>query len=114
MRKILIAVLFSVLFSVLSFAQTGNWQPGNQQAVTGTATALPNVQTTAVCLKVVPGGTQTVFIGGSGVTTSNGFPLAVSSTSGDSTCFQINNLNRIYVIASTTGSTIAWFTVGGQ
>lgn len=103
-------LLFAFLVSCLCFAQTGNWQPGGQQAVTAVATALPSKVSTAVCVKVVPGGTQTVFIGGSTVTTSTGYPLAAS----ESSCFQSNNLNRVYVVAASTGSTIAWFTVGGQ
>lgn len=78
-----------------------------QQAVTGTATKLPNLNTQNVCLKVIPAGTQVVYVGSSAaVTTSTGYPLSA----GDSVCMVVNNLNQIYVVATTTGSTMSWVT----
>lgn len=90
------------------FAQSlGSFVQGGQQAVTGSAVQLPNFVANAICLSVAPGGTQTVYIGGAAVSTSTGFPLAA----GGGTCFPIANLNQLYVVATTTGSTVAWYGV---
>ncbi len=100
-----------VLCSLSLFAQSlrsiGYFVQGGQQAVTGSAVALPSFTANAICLATVSGGSQTVFIGGSSVTTSTGFPLAA----GSGTCFPISNLNQLYVIAASTGSTVAWYGV---
>lgn len=99
-----IAIL--ALVAVGALAQSVGWfKPGNQQAVTGTAAQLPSFVANVTCLKVVPGGTQVVYIGGPTVTTSTGYPLNAS----ESACFPAVNLNQIYVIAANTGSTVAWF-----
>jgi len=77
-----------------------------QQSVTASAAALPSTALTrpACLLAPVTNGT-TVYIGPSGVTTSTGFPLAA----GGSLCgLPVSNLNQLYVIASTTGSSVAW------
>lgn len=87
------------------FAQIGQQIHTNQQAVTASAVPLPSFQTQYACVKVIAGGTQTVYVGNSSsVTTSTGYPLAA----GDSVCLQVNNLNQLYVIAGGTGSTVAW------
>ena len=75
-----------------------------QQAVTGTAAVLPTVTASRICLRVLIAGTQTVYFGPSGVTTSTGQELSP----GDTWCGTLSNLNSIYVIASTTGSTIGY------
>ncbi len=75
-----------------------------QQAVTATATALPSNAGKVVCLKVKDTGTQTVYYGPTGVTTSTGMELLP----GASMCRSIDNSNRIFVIAGATGSTVSF------
>ena len=75
-----------------------------QQAVTATATVLPTVTAERVCIKVLTGGTQTVYFGPSGVTTTTGQELSP----GDAWCGKVSNLNKIFVIAGSTGSTVAY------
>jgi len=96
-----------VLTAAALFGQSplGQFKAGGQQAVTGTAAQLPSFTSNAVCIEVIPGGSQTVYIGDSTVTTSNGFPIAA----GTGLCFISQNLNKIYVVAASTGSTIAWY-----
>jgi len=76
-----------------------------QQAVTATAVALPSNSAKQVCIKVLMAGTQTVYFGPSGVTTSTGQELSP----GDAACLALDNTNRIYVIAGGTGSTVAFY-----
>jgi hypothetical protein len=76
----------------------------NQQAVTATAAALPTNTAKRVCMKVLTGGTQTVYFGATGVTTGTGQELSP----GDAWCAPISNTNLIYVIAASTGSTVAF------
>lgn len=83
----------------------GVFKSGGQQAVTGTAAKLPSFFANVTCLKVVPGGTQVVYVGDSTVTTANGYPLSAN----ESACFPAINMNQVYVVATTTGSTVAWF-----
>lgn len=104
MKRLFIAFAFA---GALLAQSLGSFVQGGQQTVTGTAAQLPAFVANAICLKVVDGGPQTVYIGSVGVTTSNGFPLVA----GAGTCFPIANLNQLYVIASTTGSTVAWYGV---
>lgn len=104
MKRLLIAFAFA---GTLLAQNLGSFVQGGQQAVTGTAAQLPAFVANAICLKVVDGGTQTVFIGAVGVLTSTGFPLVA----GAGTCFPIANLNQLYVIAASTGSTVAWYGV---
>ena len=74
-----------------------------QQAVTASAVALPTNSGKAVCVKVLLASTLNVYVGGSGVTTGNGYELAP----GDSACWSLTNSNLLYVIASSTGSTVS-------
>lgn len=111
-RKPWIALLLPVIGTIAVWyggkvhAQSiGIFVAAGQQAVTGTAAALPSQANTVLCVKGVPGNSLTIYIGGSTVTTSTGYPLAAS----ESACFPIVNANRLYVIASSTGSSIAWF-----
>ena len=98
-------ILFFTLAAALMAQSVGTFKNGGQQAVTGTAAKLPSFLANVTCIKVVPAGTQVVYIGNSTVTTSNGYPLSAS----DSVCFPAVNLNQIYVVAASTGSTVAWF-----
>lgn len=75
-----------------------------QQAVTASAVALPSNSAGRVCVKVLASGTQTVYFGPSGVTTSTGQELSP----GDSWCGPVSNTNKIFVIAGSTGSTVAF------
>jgi len=75
-----------------------------QVAVTATAQALPSNTTQSVCVKALEANSIKVYVGPSGVTTSNGMELSA----GDGWCTSVSNSNAIYVIASTTGASIAW------
>jgi len=77
-----------------------------QQAVTASAVALPTTTLSRpACVVALAGNSLTVYIGPSGVTTANGFPLSA----GASVCgLSVANLNQIFVIASSTGSSVAW------
>lgn len=75
-----------------------------QQAVTGTAAVLPTVSASRVCIKVLTGGTQIVYFGITGVSTSTGQELSP----GDAWCGALSNVNKLFVIAATTGSTVAY------
>lgn len=108
-------IVLALLLAVALFYQRPNTvhaQPmvpktTGQQAVTGTAAALPNLGIGVACIKALPANTLTVYIGFvSTVTTSTGYPLAAS----ESYCTQVSNLNTFYVVASTTGSSVAWAT----
>lgn len=76
----------------------------NQQAVTATAAALPSNPTKGVCVKALVANTLNVYVGASGVTTSTGAELAA----GDSLCLPVTNSNLIFVIASSTGSSVSF------
>lgn len=75
-----------------------------QQAVTATAAVLPTQAAKNVCIKVLIAGTQTVYYGPTGVTTATGQEISA----GDASCMALDNVNRIFVIAGGTGSTVAW------
>ena len=75
-----------------------------QQAVTATAAALPTNSVHGFCVKALPTNSITVYVGPSGVTDSTGYPL----NGGDSICYQSSNTNLAYVIASTTGASVAF------
>jgi hypothetical protein len=74
-----------------------------QQAVTASAAALPSNAAHSFCVKALPTNALTVYLGGSGVTTSTGYPLQP----GDWFCYQLSNTNLVYVIASSTGSSVS-------
>jgi hypothetical protein len=75
-----------------------------QQAVTTSAAPLPSNGAKSFCIKVLSGGTQDVYFGVTGVTTSTGFPLSP----GDSDCFPLSNTSTVFVIAGSAGSTVAF------
>jgi hypothetical protein len=75
-----------------------------QQPVTATATALSSNSTHSFCVKALVTNGLTVYVGtSSAVTTSSGFPLEPGIVA----CYQASNTNLIYVIASSTGSSVA-------
>ena len=75
-----------------------------QQAVTGSAVALATHASKNVCVKSLIGNNLTVYVGPTGITTSTGMELAP----GDSVCLPVSNTNLLFVIASTTGSSVSW------
>jgi hypothetical protein len=76
-----------------------------QQAVTGTAAALPAAAlTTGVIITGLSTNTISVFIGPIGVTTSTGAEIQPGAALSVAT----PNLDNLYVVASTTGATVTW------
>lgn len=77
-----------------------------QQSVTASAVALPTTTLNRpACIQALPGNGQTVYLGPAGVTTSTGFPLPP----GAGLCnLPISNLNQIFVIAASIGSSVSW------
>jgi hypothetical protein len=82
----------------------GSFSSG-QQSVTASATALsPIAASRNVLLCALSTNTISIFIGSSGVTTSNGLEIPPGQCRG----FYLGNTDLVYVIASTTGATISW------
>jgi hypothetical protein len=75
-----------------------------QQAVTGTAAALPSQAVHYACIIAIPTNAITIYSGPSGITTGTGFPM----TANFPVCIAVTNLNVLYVVASTTGASVAW------
>jgi hypothetical protein len=76
---------------------------GFQQAVTASAVALATNSSHTFCVQALPANTINIYVGPSGVTTSTGLPLAPGATA----CWPLSNTNLVYVIASTTGASVA-------
>lgn len=74
------------------------------QAATLSAVVLPTSSAKSVCLKVLVAGSQKVYFGPSGVTATTGQELSP----GDSWCGSLDNVNRVYIISTVTGSTVAY------
>jgi hypothetical protein len=77
---------------------------GTQQAVTASAVALPSNAGHGFCVKALPTNALTIYVGQSGITTATGYPLGP----GDSICYQVTNSNLIFVISTSTGSSVAF------
>jgi hypothetical protein len=75
-----------------------------QAAVTGTAAALASHAAKFVCVKALIGNTINVYVGATGVTTSTGMEL----TPGQPICQYVSNTNLVFVVASTTGASVAY------
>lgn len=75
-----------------------------QQAVTGTAAALATNTAKSVCVKALVANTINIYVGATGVTTGTGFEL----TPGGGACWTVANTNLLFVVASTTGASVAW------
>lgn len=86
-----------------AFIGLGTFNAG-QQAVTGTAAALPSASTRAVCVTALSTNTISIFLGPTGVTASTGLELQP----GQATCQPVSNSNLIFVVAATTGATATW------
>lgn len=75
------------------------------QAVTATAAALSTqAVNNKVCVEALSTNAISVFLGPSGVTTSTGFELVPKAVQ----CYEVSNVNAVYVIASTTGASVTW------
>jgi hypothetical protein len=75
-----------------------------QQTCTASAAALPNVQYFyGVVIKALTANTGTVYVGGAGVTSANGFPL----TAGESISYAATNANLIYIVGSDTTQVVS-------
>ena len=75
-----------------------------QQAVTGTGVALATQAARAICVVALLANTIPVYVGASGVTTSTGMQLSP----GQGFCQPVNNVNLVFVVASTTGAIVSW------
>lgn len=75
-----------------------------QQAVTSSATALATNTAKNVCLSSLITSTVEVYVGATGVTTSTGFQLSP----GQGACWQVNNTNLLFVVATGAGATVSW------
>jgi len=76
---------------------------GFQQAVTASAVALSANASHSFCVTALPSNTINIYVGPAGVTTSTGTPLAP----GQAACFGLNNTNLVFVIAGSTGASVA-------
>ena len=75
-----------------------------QQTSTGTATALPaNTLTSGIVLTNI-GTTNAIWVGGSGLTTSNGYSLAAGASVG----LVVSNTGSIYILQDTGASTLSF------
>lgn len=107
LAALLIAVIMPFPPSPLDAQNVGSWGATGQQAVTGSAAALASSTARAACVKAASGNSLVVYVGNSAsVTTSTGYGIEA----GQSFCTPLTNLNQIYVIASSTGSSVTWFT----
>lgn len=83
-----------------------------QQAVTASATALPSIKAKAVLIKASDTNALSIYIGDSTVTIPGGANPGLSLAPGDGVSIPVDNTNRLYVIAATTGATIEWIAEG--
>lgn len=75
-----------------------------QQAVTASAVALPSNTAKEVCVKALVGNALNIYVGPSGVATTTGIELAP----GDGYCTRVTNTNALFVVASSTGSSVSF------
>lgn len=75
-----------------------------QQAVTASAVALPSNAAKEVCVKALVGNALNIYVGPSGVATTTGIELAP----GDGYCTRVTNTNALFVVASSTGSSVSF------
>ena len=79
-----------------------------QLSVTTTAASIPANAVRSVCLTVASGSSNTVVIGGSGVTTTTGYELQKSATTiQPSVCLNVDNTAAVFAVSSGTG-TLDW------
>ena len=100
------ALWLAFAFAAAACAQNGTFGATGQQAVTASAAVLVVPSSLAVvCVKALSTNTIAVWVGATAaVTTSTGYPLSAS----ESTCVATSAGKPIYVIASTTGASVAF------
>ena len=76
-------------------------------AAAGTRIRLPNRAGVAVTIKALPGNTDNIFLGDSGVTSSNGHVLAA----GDAVNVAMDNLNRFWIDSAVNGEGVSHLVV---
>ena len=77
----------------------------NSYTVSTSVVALPSVSlTNGVVLMATSSNTGTVYVGGSTITSSTGFPLAA----GQSVYYAVSNLSAIYVLGTNTSDTLKY------
>ena len=87
-----------------------NVQSGQKDVTTaGTAEALTSTSTTcrAVAIKAKSTNTGNIYVGNSGVTSSNGFILRGS----ESITLDIDDVSKVYIDASVSGEGVSWIMV---
>lgn len=67
-------------------------------AAASTATTTRRAQSAGVLIKALSTNSETVYVGGSDVTTSNGYPLAAS----ESVSLPIDDPSRIYIVGTSS------------
>lgn len=82
------------------------------QAVTATAAALPDLPVKELLLQADPGNVINVYVGRDTVTVPGGAKPGIVLTPGSVVTFKPQNLNQVYVIASTTGAKVNWLAEG--
>ena len=116
-RYIAIAAILAVLAAPLLVSQavitSGSTVVSGQVSVTTTAAALPNNPVRGgVCLTVASGSSNTVFVGGSNVSSSVGFEIQKSSASVQPIlCLPVINTAAIFAVSTGT-ATLDWIEVG--
>jgi hypothetical protein len=76
-----------------------------QQTVATTAAALPNqALVNGVAVQALSTNTQTVYVGGSGVTSTTGYPLAA----GQAISFAVANADSVYVLGQNATDVVAF------
>ena len=101
-------LVLALAFVALALSQTGTFGLTGQQAVTATAAVLAiPTGLASVCVKALPSNTSPAVVwygGNAAVTTSTGWPLSAN----DSVCVPVGGGQRIFLVASGTGSGVAW------
>lgn len=115
-RLIAIAAILALCALPMLFSQavvtSGATVVSGQASVTSTAAALANNPVRGgVCLTVASGSANTVFVGGSAVSTTTGFEIQKSSASVQPIlCLAVNNTAAIFAVSSGT-ATLDWVEV---
>lgn len=91
--------------------RSGGWGPSGtlgsgQKTVTtaGSRTQLTAAVSNSVTIKALVGNSGTIYVGGSNVSSSNGFALAA----GDTVSFDVSNVGLVYIDSSVNGEGISY------
>lgn len=77
---------------------------GEKTVPTGTAEAIGTGEANSVIVKALAANTVDVYVGGSGVTTSNGFPLAA----GEAIALDVRAIGDIFVISGSASQKVRY------